>query len=136
MIDQFEGGDANSFSGLTTETDRGMGRRVIIKRFASQTGGNTPLGVAPTKSFYLIETACNLKVMNGKDVLAAGGIYAYGDIQVRGRLPIFGANGKTGQNVDTMIFDGMQYQQVGIPFPVPGGGGVVEYQTVWRKANS
>lgn len=135
MTDQYTGNDAESFSTLSTETDRGMGRRFVLKRFASQTGGDSAKGVAPTKTLYLIEVAGQVRVMTGKDILTQGGLYALGDLQVKTRIPIFGANNKTGQNVDTMIYDGVQYQQVGIPFQVPGGGGVVEYQSAWRKAS-
>jgi len=135
MNDQFTGNDAQSFSDLSTETDRGMGRRFVLKRYVSQSAGNPSLGVAPTKTFYFIEVAGQVRVMTGKDVLTQGGIYEVGDLQIKTRIPIFGAGSKTGQQVDSMIFDGVQYSQAGTPYPVPGGGGVVEYQSVWRKAS-
>ncbi len=134
-MDQFTNQDGQSFASLTKETDRGMGRRFVLKRYQGETGGNKALGVAPTKTFIYIETSGQMRVMTGKDIISQGGLYALGDIQVKTRLPIFGANNKTNQQVDTMIYDGVQYQQVGVPFPVPGGGGVIEYQSTWRKAS-
>lgn len=132
-MDQFTGNDSQGFRDLHQETDGVMGRRAIIKRFSATSGGNLAQGVAPTKSFILIETACQLKYMTFRDVAVQAGLYAVGDVQLKTRLPIFGADNKTKQNVDGMILDGVPFQQVGLPFPVPGGGGVMEYQSTWRK---
>lgn len=133
-MDQFMGNDTSEFASLSSETSRGMGRRFIIKRFQSISGGNQAQGVAPTKTFVFIETAGSVRFMTGKDLLNQSGIYAIGDLQVRTKLPVFGANNKSGQQVDSAIFDGVDYQLVGLPYPVPGGGGTTEYQSVWRKA--
>ena len=130
---QFEGTDSQLSRDLASDQASLLETRGIIVRKTGMSGGNLAQGVQPTKTYVLIECPGQMKMMDGKDIISGGGLYAYGDIQWTSQMPIFGPNNRTQTNTDFMIFDGKDYEQVGTPFPVPMAGGFTFYKTTWRR---
>jgi hypothetical protein len=132
-FDQYDGFDSSLSRDLVQDQQRLLERRFVIKRWAGTSGGNSALGQQPVKTFVLIETPGQMKMMTGKDVVNGGGLYEEGDLEVTTQMPVFGADNKNKTNVDSMIMDGQVYQMVGKPFPVPLAGGVTFNKSHWRR---
>ena len=132
-FDQFDGYDSSLAKDLVQDQQRLLERRFVIKRWTGTSGGNLALGQQPVKTFVLIETPGQMKMMEGKDVPNGGGLYEEGDLEVTTQMPVFGADNKNKTNVDSMILDTQVYQMVGKPFPVPLAGGVTFTKSHWRR---
>jgi len=141
MDSAFLGEFSDESRSMVTAQQPLLERRIVLRRFASWTGGNVHAGTAPTRTNYLIDVPAQMKTVTGKDIILSNGLYAIGDVDITTQLPVFGPEKKkvgsnyVGSEADEMILDNAIYILVGRPYPVPMAGGVTFYKSVWRKVS-
>jgi hypothetical protein len=132
--DQFLPEDSELSRSLVQDQQRLLEGRAVIKRWLAFSAGNTPDGVAKTRTNVLIETSIQYKTITGKDVLMQGTLYQIGDLEVSTEMPVFGPDNVAVTQADKMIFDGQDYTLVGKPYKVPMAGGSNCFRSTWRRA--
>jgi len=91
---------------------------IIIKRWASSSGGDEAAGVAPGDTFTNIKARANISEMSAREI-GMNDLYRIGDLKCEVRVEMFagesysGDEQTAGRKPDTIIYRNREYQIVG-----------------------
>jgi hypothetical protein len=126
--------DGEIFDEFIAETFNAMEERVQIKRYQSSAGGDAVDGVAPTKTYALIEATALIESLSAQELAGPTDFYQIGDIRAQFKIQVYGAEGgangqassgdqqPAGRYSDLVVFRGRTYKIVGHADRIHYGG--------------
>lgn len=136
MENLLDGQDFQNIAEGLQETSGLTDRTLQIKRNSGFTGG-TYDGVAPSPTFTYFTFMGTVEGVTQKEAVNSGGMLSLGDLTVTttvgAQFKQEGGDGYTIQQGDILIYEGLEFYMVGVPFREFVAGGVAFTRSYWRR---
>lgn len=111
--------DGGMFPTAEREVAGAFEEPMLVRRWTGASGGDPAQGIAQADAYTDIRCTANVTDLVAQEIYFTGSIYVAGDVRAEFRIPVYGAEAESGDNLtagrnaDRVIYRNREYKFVG-----------------------